>query len=233
MQKHFTFLFLLGLMTTFCHAQPDVEALPAGKCYAKCKMRPKPIIDKEKIEEAKLERQAYFVYMGNNPSAFTATTVYEELPTARWELRDCSKPCDPDIPGACATWLLHEDGGTKANINVCKDTALYKPFTTDYYYPLAKNKKWWEAVQTQGDEVEDVIFEWREVFCDSKITPAFIKKLVTALEAQGLLRAKDVDFSTSPLHPELKAALSKYQVAHDLPIGNLNLTTLQSLGLIF
>jgi hypothetical protein len=68
--------------------------------------------------------------------------------------------------------------------------------------------------------------EWREILCASKLTTAKIAEIQNALKANG--------YNPGPIDNifgELtKAALVKYQQDKNLPVGNLNIETLKSLG---
>ncbi len=69
--------------------------------------------------------------------------------------------------------------------------------------------------------------EWKEVICDSKVTYKLIKKIKEQLILEGfdLENYKRRDFG-----PAAKSALVQYQKANDLPIGNLDIETLNHLG---
>ncbi len=68
--------------------------------------------------------------------------------------------------------------------------------------------------------------EWKEILCADKLTASKIISIQKALKAQG--------YDPGPLDDifgaETKAALVKYQQDKSLPVGNLNMETLRSLG---
>ena len=68
--------------------------------------------------------------------------------------------------------------------------------------------------------------EWKEILCGDKLTAAKIIAIQKALKANG--------YDPGPLDDifgaETKAALVKYQQDKNLPVGNLNMETLKSLG---
>lgn len=71
--------------------------------------------------------------------------------------------------------------------------------------------------------------EWREVLCEDKLTLETIGKIQQQLLDSGYdLGEGGVD---KMLGPSTRAALMEYQKDHNLPIGNLNLETLESLGI--
>jgi hypothetical protein len=68
--------------------------------------------------------------------------------------------------------------------------------------------------------------EWKEILCADKLTASRIVAIQKALKANG--------YDPGPLDDvfgsQTKAALVKYQQDKNLPVGNLNLETLRSLG---
>jgi N-acetyl-anhydromuramyl-L-alanine amidase AmpD len=68
--------------------------------------------------------------------------------------------------------------------------------------------------------------EWKEVLCGDKITEKTIEKIQTRLVEAGY---------TTPVNGKMgsqtKAALSHFQSDHKLPVGNLDLETLDSLSI--
>lgn len=69
--------------------------------------------------------------------------------------------------------------------------------------------------------------EWKEVVCEGQMTSELIRSLQLALQREG--------FPPGPIDNifgvQTKAALKKYQEAKKLPIGNLDVQTMKSLGL--
>jgi hypothetical protein len=70
--------------------------------------------------------------------------------------------------------------------------------------------------------------EWHEVICQNKITKKFIEKLQLALIKKGYYKGE----LQSELNKHIKSALINYQKDHDLPIGSMDLQTMQKLGVI-
>ena len=69
--------------------------------------------------------------------------------------------------------------------------------------------------------------DWREVVCENNITKSLILKVQTRLEQNGfnigvMGPTADLDFVTRKI-------LSDYQRANELPVGGLNIETLESL----
>jgi beta-lactamase regulating signal transducer with metallopeptidase domain len=71
--------------------------------------------------------------------------------------------------------------------------------------------------------------EWREILCSDKLTPEVLKSVIAKLKADGSLAAAA---SSSEFTKETNSALTAYQKKHKLPKGNLNLETVQHMGIV-
>ena len=71
--------------------------------------------------------------------------------------------------------------------------------------------------------------EWLEVVCGEKVTPTFIRKLTAKLSAEGLLVNTIV--ATEKLSKPLCDAMVAYQKKYNLPVGNLNMPTMEHMGI--
>ena len=73
--------------------------------------------------------------------------------------------------------------------------------------------------------------EWKEIVCDNKVNTDVVSQIQAALKKKGYdIGPKGVD---GVLGTDTKAALVKYQKDNSLPIGNLNIETMKSLGVRF
>jgi len=71
--------------------------------------------------------------------------------------------------------------------------------------------------------------DWREVLCDNKVTNYTIRQIQQALIDAGYdVGAAGAD---NVMGADSRAALMQYQKANNLPVGNLNIETLQKLGI--
>ena len=75
----------------------------------------------------------------------------------------------------------------------------------------------------------DVFGQWEEVLCGEKIQPRVIQDIASALKNKGY----KVDVFSEFMNLDLKLALSKFQKENKLPIGNLNIKTLDALGIFY
>jgi beta-lactamase regulating signal transducer with metallopeptidase domain len=72
--------------------------------------------------------------------------------------------------------------------------------------------------------------EWQEIVCQSKVNTAFVKNLSDKLKAIGQL---DNAVETTEITKSIRDALVAYQTKHGLPIGGLNVATMNHLGVNF
>ena len=69
--------------------------------------------------------------------------------------------------------------------------------------------------------------EWREVLCGNKVTDYTVRQIQSALRARGY----DPGPADNVMGGRTKAALTKYQTDNGLPVGSMDLKTLESLGI--
>lgn len=73
---------------------------------------------------------------------------------------------------------------------------------------------------------ENPILAWEEVLCGDKITDFLVSDIVNALINKGY----KLNNSAKIMNAETKATLNKFQKTFNLPIGSLNIKTLDALG---
>ena len=71
--------------------------------------------------------------------------------------------------------------------------------------------------------------EWLEIVCNEKVTPTFIRSLTAKLTAEGFLSNTIV--GTETVSKPLRDAIVAYQRKHNLPVGNLNMPTMEHMGI--
>ena len=71
--------------------------------------------------------------------------------------------------------------------------------------------------------------QWEEIVCSEYIKPKLIRKIANALQNKGY----KVDVFAEFMDVQLKAALSKFQKENKLPMGNLNIKTLDALEISY
>ncbi len=70
--------------------------------------------------------------------------------------------------------------------------------------------------------------EWREVLCQHKITKDVIKTIISKLKADGCL---DNSVESDEITKEIRTGIATFQTKYKLPVGNLNLETMDYLGI--
>ena len=70
------------------------------------------------------------------------------------------------------------------------------------------------------------VTEWKEVLCDSKVTPYTVRQIQAALKSRGY----DAGPEDNVMGSRTKSALTQFQKDKGLPVGQLNIETLKALG---
>ncbi len=175
-----------------------------GKCYAKCELP---------AEYLYVEME-YPVYTGNDSNIALDEISISEPSKAKWVKKKTDKPCHSEDPADCMVWCLVETGSETKVIKVVKDINS----TKDY------EMKSFQVAQIKSDRKAD----WQEVLCFDKITEDVINQVQGSLKSLGYTvgNSKKLDKVT-------KKALHQFQDDFKLPKGNLNMATLDKLGLSF
>lgn len=71
--------------------------------------------------------------------------------------------------------------------------------------------------------------DWEEVVCRADITRKLVKKIAKVLKSKGY----DVSESADKIDAPFRNILSKFQKENKLPIGNLNIKTLDALKIFY
>lgn len=149
----------------------------------------------------------YAVYTGSTPEKVKLKTVkiIKEPATTKWVKKG---------EGDRKAWCLVETPAVTEKLTVLKNTKH-----TDEY----------EIVRYSYTEQigADRKTEWREVLCNEKITENIILQLQEKLQLDGYYKGT----LGGILDVETKTALTAFQKENALPIGNLDMETLASLGL--
>ena len=82
---------------------------------------------------------------------------------------------------------------------------------------------------TRQELVSDGRMDWREILCETNATPTHISAIQRALHAEGF-NPGAVD---GRVGPGTLSAVSAYQRANNLPVGELNMATIKALGVKF
>lgn len=104
------------------------------------------------------------------------------------------------------------------------DQAEYVMIVTD---TTATSEYIWETFTFEELKLPKEKTEWREVVCREDLTKEFIQKISQKFYDLGYVTSNEID----EMDEELKAALIKFQIENNLPVGQMDFETLNSLGL--
>jgi len=185
------------------------DEMPSGPgCYARCLIQ----------DSYKITNHEFYAYTGDEFEAEGVKKTKKEIKPAstKWEKRKADRNCLSDDPDDCLVWCLIEVPGEYADHYEVVDTNLVKEFEI-------------KQVEVKEIDKEGGFTEWREVVCDVDMTPTFYRKVQQALIDEGY--EVGIHGADGLKSIATKKALSKYQRANGLPIGQLDLVTLKALNI--
>lgn len=209
MKTFLTAVLCLSAIFSFAQSQRDLppNAEP-GKCYAKCLMA-------NEFDNYEFELP---VYTGD-PENDTVPRKVEKITLAQgkkeWVKKKADRKCLSPNPDDCLVWCLVEVPEMSVEREIVTDLSM-----TDFYIMETFEKK---ELKKKGG-----FTEWKEILCANKITSYTIRQIQTALLDEGFLNSIP---RKKRLNAETKGALKSYQLKHGLPVGNLDLKTLDALGI--
>lgn len=214
-----SFLFLITiLLFSSCAAMLDTsyeerdfefsnQDMPSepGKCYAKCL-----IPDKYEYFEKELT-----IYTGENTDreGVVLETIAIKPATKKWEKKK-NDDCKSADPNDCLVWCLIDIPEITEDYYLVIDTSIVKEYTVE-------KVNYAERVRTGG------FTEWREVVCAVDVTKRFYLNVQMALIEKGYGESVVPDGKISK---STKEALVRCQKENSLPVGSLDIETLQFLG---
>ena len=180
-----------------------------GACYAKCLIPDEYITHNEELA----------VFTGDPDNTDARIEEIEFVISSgktEWVKKKADKNCLSANPEDCLVWCLVDVPGETEKYIVVLDTT-----TTDEYRMVTRETK--ELVKSGGHT------EWREILCAEKISKELISNLQNYLFAQGLyLKSIDGNFNI-----DTKNALKQFQLHNKLPMGQIDLGTLDFMGINF
>lgn len=196
----------LGVSDTRISSGPSAN-MPSepGKCYAKCLIQ----------DEVETYEEDLFVYTGQDHTieGVAQETIIFSHATTRWEKKR-SPNCRSTDPNDCLVWCMVDIPEESQDYYVVTDTSLIKDFRVE-------TVTYSEVIRKGG------FTEWKEVVCQSDVTPRLYSEIQLALIEKGF--GKDI-IADGVINRATKDALVEYQKANGLPVGSLDLETLDSLG---
>lgn len=204
---------ILGCNTSQSLSHNEVHArMPSepGKCYAKCSIQAQYGLKKTEV--------SYAVYTGDptlEDVDLDTITIEVSPSSSNWVKRKADRNCLSANPEDCLVWCLVNTPAQVQEVPVLLDTTQSQNF--QYHF------------ETQALIKEGGFTEWREVVCNSDITPKFYRKVQQALVDAGYdIGPMGVDGIVSK---STKSALIKFQEDTGLPFGNLDHETLDAMGI--
>ncbi len=179
------------------------------------------------------------------PAQYDIVTEDKLVTTAsqQWVKGKADKNCLSSNPKDCEVWCLKEIPAIyeKVSRKVEKVAAATKTVDVPALTKVTPRKKLVEAARENKIEIpatyktvmKKVLVkkggfqEWKEVVCEQDLTNNKIAQIQQALKREG--------YDPGPVDNEMggktKDALVKFQMDKGLPVGNLNMETLKSLGI--
>jgi hypothetical protein len=193
---------LLGLISVYAFAQ---ESEDQRTCTATCVM---PDLYQTEIV-------SYYIYVGDQENApHTQKQVIELRPQRKtWK-----KTPDPDCPSGlaedCYLWKEVEQAAESMEVTIVTNITKQK----DYVIQQLSRER---LVRPGG------YTEVKEVVCEEDITPAFMHNVSMRLTDMGYYSG----LIYSVFNSKIKAALRQFQQHNGLPMGHLDMETLEALDL--
>ena len=202
-------ILIVGLTSVTIMISQNSQLPPGepGKCYAKALISDQPYV----------KTVTYPIYVGNEPEKVKLKKVRHCIKTGphEWVKRRVEN-CQSADPNDCLIWCLVENEPPEyVDLLVAKKPKKLDPSEIEY-----------RTFQTTKISKGGV--RWKEVLCSVQITPEIIRGLQVALKMEGYELV-----ITETFDEETKTVLKNYQRDYHLPIGNLNLETLDSLGIYY
>ena len=207
--RYFTLTLLITLMSILSINAQIRERPPMGtpgKCYAKC-------LVKMESDTVMIE---YPVYVGENPKKSIVRNIRHEVVPAKTKWVKKPDPnCRSAKPEDCLMLCLEEISPAQyIDLVVAKKPKKHDVKDIEYQqYP---------QIRPQTN-----VTDWREVLCENQINKSLIKQMRNKLFMMGY----DLAEGKAVLDSKLRAALTDYQKKNDLPIGQLDLESLDALGI--
>jgi len=205
-------LVIIGYSTLigqFEMGKPDIP----GKCFAKC------------LIPSKYEYDNYYEYFlrytgdDRRQKGVKGVSVITKDGEYRWVKKKADRNCLSDDPEDCLVWCIVESKEVRDAYFKVIDTMLVKDFKLDSI-----------LISEISEVINSAITEWKEIICEADVTLELIQEIQNALIVQGF--DTEDEFEEGVLGSATKAALSQYQQVNKLPIGHLNVDTLEALEVI-
>jgi hypothetical protein len=181
------------------------------------------VLDTNKVKE----------YTFNNQKAnlLIKRKIYQKPATSQWEKKNRNENCISRNPEDCVIWSWVNTPITYSQVyinpkipNDSLDIDVKDDFMIQTSGIFLNSKTYNSRIQ----KVEVIQTEITEVICANKITTELIHQVEQFLMDEGY----ELKFSnTDKLNLQTKSTLEDYQHDNNLPIGHLNIPTLENMGI--
>jgi hypothetical protein len=212
--KLFTLVFLI-LCCVQCtvsknslgKSNPAIRFSRDGGCQAKCLI---PV-------EFALHIDTFYVSTGSKEAFYqgtidTSITIFPK--STEWVKKKADKNCNASNPDDCLVWCLIENPAEELILTIVRDTFENKNFKQS----IIEIK----SILNRGGYTE-----WKEILCENEISSDLIVAIQKKMIAKELLDA-DV---TGIMNRSTEEALFTFQKYNGLPIGQIDLETLDKLDI--
>lgn len=191
---------------SYKNAEPGMPSAP-GKCFDKTLVQ----------DQYKISQQEFIVYTGDDYTIANVEKrkVVTKAKAVKWEKKKADRECLSANPEDCMVWCLVDLPEEHKEFYTVLDTNAIKEYEI-------QSLKLTEITHKGGFVV------WEEVVCEKDLTQSLLSNLRNALYVGGHLSKIPIDLE---LDKVTTAALVKYQKEKLLPLGNLNIKTLEALGI--
>lgn len=177
-----------------------------GECYAKCITN----------DQSATRTLLLAIYTGNQAYDNVAVENREIVlkpASSAWEKKKSDRKCLSEDPNDCLVWCLVETPAVKKAYRILSDTTSSKNFEMQEVVVQTVTKK-------EGST------EWKQVVCQDKVTPELVSQLQQALK----IKNHYPHALTGKIDAQTKSALCQFQQENRLPVGQLDVKSMELLG---
>jgi hypothetical protein len=189
------------------------------------KLDPEPVY--EDLNEDKPDTNKYLVYVYTGTEIEATGMDLEEVlfyvipRTSKWEKKGRDTNCLSKNPADCMIWCLVDEPGKQESFRIVMDTTQTPHF-------VAREMRG-EITLVKAEEEGFGALSYLQILCPDQVDAAFVARLQSALRDAGYKCGTDA----TEINRAISKALHKYQLDHDLMVGELDVETLSELGFRF
>lgn len=205
-------MLVIGCSTSYNakrHTHGPLAGMPIdpGKCFDKC------VIKENKYD---IKRDSIKVYSDIENVAYTTKRIVIKATATEWVKKKADRNCLSENPDDCLVWSLIETPGEYLIEKIPDDPTVAGDLS---YQPY--------QIKTLSEPEET---DWKEVVCSHDITKDLVSAVQDSLTANGY-HIDPIDNNANTISSNIRVALVEYQKENQLPMGQLDMETLESLGI--